>query len=236
MPTGARLLLAVFALCCGAARADDAPAEDWKKLTTKGELSVFRDASQKVTRYKVEGKVPANLFDLLAVVADIEARTKWVDSLTEARILEGDVEDTVTIYELYDLPWPAMDRDSVVQSVITQDLQHLEVNVAYAEVAHEAAPVKKEAVRMPTVRGAMHFQYVDRHTSFVQVIIGVDMGGAIPKFIVDGFARQAPVKTVEGLLKQVARTRGTYADFVDRHVAEARLVCEVPFELDDGTP
>ena len=221
--------LLVLAFAAGA-RAAAPAAEHWALIYKQGALGIYQEVSQGQPTYKAEGIVAANLFDLLAVLSDIGRRPQWVENLKESRILEGNVDSKVVIYEEYHLPWPCQNRDSVVESVIHQNLAKLEVAVDYHEVTNPKAPPRAGVTRMPVLHGSMLFRYVDRTHSFARVIIGMKVGGDLPDWAVNHFARQAPLLPIEGLLRQVKRSRGQYDAFIRLHEAEARKVCEIPFE------
>lgn len=221
-------------MCCAAtpAFADAPPAEHWELLYKHGSVSLSRDDTGKLPAFKAEGVIEANLFDVLAVLSDIPHRTEWMKDLERTRIVSGDVESKVVIYEEYHLPWPVQNRDSVVESTIHQDLKELEVDVDYHEVTSNQAPVRVGIVRMPAVRGSMVFRYIDETHAYARVIIELDVGGALPKWAVKRFVKEAPVMTLDGLVKQVAATQGHYAEFIKRHVAEAHAQSQVAFQVD----
>lgn len=222
------LILLVLALPLSAA----AEPEHWKLLYREGTLLVSRDDSGALPAFKAEGTVEANLFDLMAVLADIPRRKEWMKDLVESRIVDGAIETQVVIYEQYHLPWPCSNRDSVVESTIHQDLKKLEVAVDYHDVTSDKAPPRDGVTRMPSVRGTMLFRYLDKTHSYARVIIRLDVGGHLPQWAVNQFVKQAPVKTLSGLVREVRESQGRYADFIRTHVAEARAQAAIPFELD----
>ncbi len=229
----AGVLLGVLLLAAARARAEPPNPESWELLYREDGLSVSADTTQHHPRYRAEGVIEANLFDLMAVLGDIDHRTQWMGGLAETRIVDGDVEKKVVIYEQYSLPWPCSNRDSVVESVITRNYRTLEVGVEYHETLRADVPPRGGVTRMPQVRGTMYFRYIDKTHSFARLVISLDVGGRLPEWAVNRFVRKAPVLTIEGLTKQVRKTRGTYRDFVTAHVAQARLEAQVPFEASD---
>jgi hypothetical protein len=154
---------------------------------------------------------------VLAILSDVKRRPEWVKDLVETSILEGDVESKVIIYEHFHLPWPFSDRDSVVESTITKDLERREVRVAYHDVRHDKPPVRDGIERMPKVSGNMLFRYLDPQHCFAQFTISLSVGGSLPGFIVNQVVSQAPVDTLEGLMKQVRKTSGDYREFIRRY-------------------
>lgn len=208
-------------------------AESWELLYRKGPLAVYVDEAAAVPTFKAESTIPAHLFDVLAVLSDTARRPEWVRDLKESRIVQGDVQTKVVIYERFHLPWPLSDRDSVVESVIEQNLKKLEVLVRYREVSHPKELVRSGITRMPVVRGSMYFRYVNKQASFARIIMTLDVGGLLPEFAVSRFVRQAPAITLDGLLRQVRKTTGKYQGFVRQIAEKARAHSELPFDWDD---
>ena len=212
------------------AKAEIAQSYAWSKLYETDLFTVYSDERGPAPVFKAEGYIDANIFDVLAVLADVSRRTEWVDNLIKARIVEGEIDHDVTIYEQYFLPWPCDNRDTVVRSVIEKDLTKLEVKVKYHRVKHSKVPVYEDVTRMPVVQGDMTFTYAGCNRSFARMILALDVGGHFPQWAVNQFVKRAPVKTLEGLLEQVARTRGQYTDFIGRYKAQASTLSALPLD------
>lgn len=222
----------VVACACVAATAAAAEPGSWKLAYRHHGLSVYQDGSDSKPSYMIEGIIDANLFSVLAILADVGHRTEWVRDLKESRIVDGNVEKAVVIYERYHLPWPCRDRDALVYSEIFEDDANLAVTVKYHEVVRADVPPRPGVVRMPATRGSMFFRYVDRGHSFARVVVRLDVGGRIPGFIVNWVARQVPAITVDGMLRRIQATRGKYDAFVRAHADLARQRTRIPFEVE----
>ncbi|MHB8420995.1 MAG: START domain-containing protein [Myxococcales bacterium] len=215
-----------------AASAGAVETEHWKLAYRHHGLSVYQDGTDSRPCYLIEGPIGANLFSVLAVLADVSHRTEWVRDLKESRIVEGNVEKAVVIYERYHLPWPCHDRDAVAYSEIFEDDANLAVTVKYHEVVRPDVPERSGIVRMPSTRGSMFFRYLDKDHCFARVLVRLDVGGRIPGFIVNWVARQVPAITVDSLLKRVQATRGRYDGFIRAHAAAARQRSKIQFDVD----
>lgn len=212
------------------AQVEASEAYSWSKLYETDLFTVYSDERGPAPVFKAEGYIDANIFDVLAVLADVSRRTEWVDNLIEALIVEGKIDHDVTIYEQYFLPWPCDNRDTVVRSVIEKDLKRLEVKVKYHRVKHPKVPEYEDVTRMPVVQGDMTFTYAGCNRSFARMILALDVGGHFPRWAVNQFVKRAPVKTLEGMLEQVARTRGQYTDFIGRYKAQASSLSALPLD------
>ena len=94
-------------------------------------------------------------------MADVKRRREWLPDIVDSRILEGDVESRIVIWERFHLPWPLSDRDCVVESTIHKDYANHAVTVDFHEVEHPAMPPVPGLVRVAAVRGRMAFRSVD---------------------------------------------------------------------------
>lgn len=85
------------------------------------------------------------------MISDVSRRKEWLPDVTLSRILEGDIESRVVIYERINMPWPVKNRDCVVESVITKDFNRGEVVVTYKQVTHKEVPPGPGYVRILVV-------------------------------------------------------------------------------------
>lgn len=205
--------LAMIFLACGLSAA--ASAETWTFLYQKDDIKVYGDDSMPRS-FRAEGTFAADMFELLAVFADVPRRTEWIKGLTEARVIAGDTESLVRIYSRYDLPWPAADRDSVIESVIEKNFEAGEVVVAFTGVEDERAPRINGVVRTPVTEGRISIRNSGDNQVFVRYQLKLDSGGALPKWIVNQFTKNVPINTLTALKAQVEKTRGQYRDFILR--------------------
>lgn len=169
--------------------------------------------------YKAEGSVNIPLAELAAVLVDIPRQKEWVSHLEESRLLEGDILTRSVVYSRYDLPWPAKDRDAVVESVVEEDVANAEVRVRFRNTTAPEAPPRSDCIRVPRSEG--NFTLTDTGNGSVRVsyTILLDPGGRLPGWIVRLFVRDAPVKTLRAFTAQVLSTRGQYTEFITENKA-----------------
>lgn len=202
----------VLALASTSARA-------WTPLySVDGEhaIQVFEEAGDPPA-YKAVGVLPVAFLELLAVLADVKRRPEWVHNLAEARLIGGDTETHTLIYSRYHLPWPAQDRDVVLESWIEPDPAHRTVGIRYKNAKNViAAPACDECVHVPLTEGEVLLRDAGNAVA-VSYAIKMDSGGWLPGWLVQSFVKDAPVKTLRALEAQVKKTHGQYEDFIARH-------------------
>ena len=207
-----RLILALLPI----ASAPVEGADSWTLLYQEEGIIVFEDGGNPPS-YKAEGTLAADQFELLAVLADIPRRTEWVNQLVETRAVEGDPESEVLMYSRFNLPWPVADRDSTIRSKINVDYERREVRVRFHTVEKASLPPKDGIVRVPLAKGEFFIKAKEPQSVFVRYQLTMDPGGWLPEWVAKMFVKEAPVRTLRALAKQVEQTRGQYRDFIHRH-------------------
>jgi len=210
----ARLAFSFLVLTCIATNAWARPEIRWEYMYTKSGLNMYEAIGTSLPTYKAEGIIPVNLLDLLAVISDVPRRPEWLPDIDESRILEGDIESRVIIYERFDMPWPVTDRDCVVESVIYKDFAHGVVTVTFKEIEHPAKPPVEGLVRIPIMRGQMQFSYLDSDRTVATYEATLDIDTSLPDWLFQIALRRLPIFTLEAITQQVKRTRGQYNAFV----------------------
>lgn len=188
-------------------------AQEWAYLYEKGGFKAFERKGHPVA-YRAEGKVDLSLAEVAAVLVDCKRHHEWVNRLVESRLLEGDPLSRSVIYSRYGLPWPAKDRDAVMESVVQESPKAGEVRVRFRNVQHEDAPVSDKCIRVPICDGDFLLKDLGGQSVWVCYTIRLDPGGWLPDWVVRLFVRDAPYSTLRSFQSQVQKTRGQYAGFI----------------------
>ncbi len=164
--------------------------------------------------YKAEGRVDIPLAELAAVLVDVPRQKEWVNRLVESRLIEGDIVARSVVYSRYALPWPAKDRDAVIESVVEEDINQAEIRVRFWNTTSSAVPPRSDCIRVPRSEGEFTLKDTGHGSVLVIYTIRLDPGGWLPGWIVRLFVRDAPVKTLRAFKAQVLKTRGQYSAFI----------------------
>lgn len=190
-----------------------AGAADWTFLYEKAGFRAYEMKGHPVA-YKAEGTVKLSLAEVAAVLVDTQRQREWVNHLAESRTLSGDPLVRSIIYSRYSLPWPAADRDAVIESVVEEDIARGEVKVRFWNATSPAAPSGTGCIRVPVSDGNFLLRELGKDSIFVSYTIRLDPGGWLPDWIVRVFVRDAPYSTLRAFQAQVMRTRGQYDGFI----------------------
>ena len=215
--TKARWVLSALVLLpclAGPARGQD----DWTLVTEEDGVEVSQRPvpGRSLPVLRGIGVVEANLFEVLAVIRDVERLNEWVHTCIESRLLGIEGDAVAYAYTRSDAPWPVSDRDVVVRSETLVLEAGAEVHIRFRSVEHDSQGEVDGVVRMPRLRGHYRLRVTEAGRTRVEYQVDADPGGRLPTWLVRRTARDIPLRTIVNLRKQVARTRGEYADFVRR--------------------
>jgi hypothetical protein len=162
------------------------------------------------------GVIHAGIFDVLAVISDIKRYPQWVESCKEARLLKKINELERMIYQRTDVPWPISDRDSVNRSLAVVDLKRQRVNIKFWAIKSKRKPPVDGVVRMVKLRGHYLLTALGANKTRIDFKVDADPGGLLPTWLAKLATRRLPLKSIQGLRKQVRRTKGWYAKRIKR--------------------
>jgi hypothetical protein len=208
----------ILLLCSGTGRADEKTAP-WEPVRDEDGIAVVSRtvATSPLREFRGNGRVEAPLAAVLAVIRDCPHRPEWMYQALESHVVEESDRRQVS-YTLNSAPWPATDRDIVVQSDISVDSALHILFVDFHEVTDPRAPPQKGAVRMPLVRGHWALHPVDHgRATMVEYQVHADPGGSVPSWVINRVSKKLPWETIQGLRRQTARRR--YPEYEARFAA-----------------
>jgi hypothetical protein len=202
-------LLSLVAACsAAAARAD----ESWRAL--------YRDDGIDLSERDVEGRalpdlrgeveIPADAYEILAVILDVPAQPKWMWNCRESRVLASESDSAQLVYQVLRAPWPAKDRDVVLHGEARViEAGRLRVNFASQEDA--SMPPVAGRVRMAQLEGEFELVALDLTQTRVSYTMIADPGGILPLVFRRAALRESVFDTLVGLRRRVSETHGQYA-------------------------
>lgn len=197
-----------LALAAAAARGD----EGWLPSYTADGVSVSERpaAGRALPDFRGEVEIPADAYEVLAVIVDVAAQTKWMWACLESRIVARESDSTSVVYQVIDAPWPVTDRDVVLRSQ-TRVLAPGRLSVRFATHSDPAVPPVPGLVRMARLDGEFELVALDPTHTRVTYTVAADPAGSLPQLIARRTVRESPFDTLVGLRRRVAETHGQYA-------------------------
>lgn len=231
MGTRITLAAALFLGLCATALATE---PGWEKERTQDGLTVYTKAREgrALPLVKAEGLIPENMYEILAVLNDVERHTQWMAKMRESTLVSRRDDFNLRLYQIFDAPWPVTDRDAVLLVHVEYDRERQRIGVHFRNVrTHPHAP---GLVRLPQLDIMVRLRFAGPHKTWVRYQMDVDPGGQIPNWVMRWILRRLPFRTLEKLRKQVQRTRGKYSLFLDKWDPNRKM--KAPDEGSIGPP
>jgi ribosome-associated toxin RatA of RatAB toxin-antitoxin module len=194
------LLLLVLGLKSASAQ------NDWKLSTEKEGIKIYTSMlpDSKVKAIKVEANFDATPSQLVALVMDVNTAPDWVYHVKSAKLVKQVSPTELYYYSEVNLPWPVANRDFVAHLTVTQDPGTKVVTIDGPAVTG-VVPVKKGIVRIDNSIGKWIITPMGQNQVHVEYSIHVDPGGALPAWLVNIFATDAPMKIFKSLKVQLTK-------------------------------
>jgi len=199
-----KLLAIVFLL---ALRLLPASAQsEWNLRAEKDGIKIYsrQMPDSKVKAIKVETMLKATASQVVAVVMDVNASTEWVYHVKQSAIVKQVSPGELYYYAEVSLPWPAANRDFVAHLTVSQNPDTKVVTIDGPAVPG-LVPVKKGIVRIENSIGKWVLTPLGRDQIKVEYTIHVDPVGALPSWLVNMFATEAPLQIFRSMKRQLQK-------------------------------
>lgn len=192
------------------------PAVVWTTLYLRQDILVEKGtlADSPYHALRGTGIVPARIGRLISILYEYNRANEWVRQLVESKGLRDNQSGSV-VWQRYDIPWPAKNRDFVylAEPVFDEDKKFFQALLT--DVSRMKAPLTKaERARLPNqsccvmgkiIYGRWQFRSIEPEKTCARVDIMFDPGGRLPAFIVNRFQRDWPFATIRGLQAQALK-------------------------------
>ena len=192
-------------------------APKWEKIHQEKGVTVYkRDSSLgDLPDFKATTTVDGSIFDVIAVIRDVDRREEWVFRCEDSKVVKRDTDFEVLLYHRTDSPWPTSDRDAAITTRLYEIKAGQEYLAHFKGVKNKLIPKRDDAVRLPIIEGYYRLKLINNHKTHVTYFVHLDPGGYIPRFLVRMTTHEFPTTTLIGLRRQVKNTikSGIYKEF-----------------------
>jgi ribosome-associated toxin RatA of RatAB toxin-antitoxin module len=191
-------------------------SDEWRHLTTKDGIEVSEQevSGRAYPTFRGVGTVDANLYDVFAVIADVDRYTEWMHNCVDAHRIRRESETVQYSYNRIGAPWPVRDRDVVLRSKMIVVEPGRELHVRFGSVEDDSVGPVKGVVRMRRLEGHYKLEALGPEQTRVEYQVGADPGGRLPAWLVKRNTRDLPLRTLLNLRQQVTKTHGQYDDSI----------------------
>lgn len=190
----------------------------WEQVASEEGITVYSKQApgRGFPTFRGVGLVGADIFQVMAVLSDIERYPQWADRCMEARLLEKKSEFERILYNRTDSPWPVEDRDAVFHSVAHVDLKKMVVNIRFQAVRSERMRPIAGVVRMNWLRGHYVLSFKGPGKTLVDYQVDANPGGLLPTWLAKMATRRLPLFTIRNLRTQCKKTEGWYKTRIEQ--------------------
>ena len=169
--------------------------------------------------FRATGILGHNLYELLAVLDDVPRHLEWMVRMSASDTIEQLSDVDRVIYNRCDVPWPASDRDSVMQVLAEFNRERHYVKLRFLRIKHPLRPELEGVVRIPDLTSEAELTALGPNKTKVSYLIDIDPGGSLPSWLVEWVVERIPYQMLKKLQKQIIKTKGTYGGFINRYGA-----------------
>ncbi|HPI93497.1 MAG TPA: START domain-containing protein [Deltaproteobacteria bacterium] len=181
--------------------------EPWKLAKDAENIKVYTRPvpGSDANEFKGVAEVDAPLEVILEVFKDIPSFPQWYGFCKEIRLLKQDAENHRIIYFVLETTGPVKDRDMVIDTKDTKDLQAGKATIVMTAFKEDYVPRTGKYVRMTDMAGSAVLTRVDQDTTGVVYTVKADPAGYIPSFISNMLQKEQPFLTLKGLREMVKK-------------------------------
>lgn len=199
-------LVGVCLLCVvNVAWAQEPAAEpQWQETRNADGIQVYSRQwpGDPVVQVKAVAVIDAAITRIVDVLDNHAEHPQWVPYLEEARVLQSFSATEQLIYNRFDAPWPATDRDYVYRVHSRQGGDGV-ISYTMKSEASELMPEQPGIVRAELLAGIYTLTPVSETQTKVEFAFRADPRGSLPRWLVNIIQRGFPFKSLRGLRERV---------------------------------
>lgn len=173
----------------------------WVLKKDKNGIEVYTKSSPNSEYKSIKAITTFNtpLKTILNVITDADSHSKWINNCTRSELFRSFGDSAIIFYEYYHLPWPASDRDIVVETKIRYEDPKSITLISKGNPGYIAA--KDGVVRIPEFSGTWTLSL--QHDGSIRgiYIATINPGGYLPAWLVNMFITNGPYDSFVNMKK-----------------------------------
>ncbi len=182
--------------------------EKWELKKDENDIAVYtrRLNNEKYKEIRVLCEFKAPVEKLINILQDVNHHKDWVYKTTKSWLISRKNADTLFYYSEISLPWPASNRDAVVQLAVANDTLNKKTIITVTSMPG-LIPEKPNLVRVPYSLGQYFITSLPGNHIKIDYTLSVSPGGSLPAWLVNYTATIGPYNTFMSLKKLVEGAR-----------------------------
>lgn len=180
----------------------------WEPVTEEEGIRVWQRAvpGTSLVEFRGRGIVKENYQNILAVLANFDRKTEWMESCVGSHLIEALGPGRSVMYNRTGSKFPLVsDRDVVMESKVDVDSAKRRISIDVWSVEHKKMPPVDDVVRMPNLRARWILEVKGPQETRVTYQVRADPGGALPHWVVNLAAKKMPLHTLRNLRQQAKK-------------------------------
>lgn len=200
-----RILLLIMILAGTQVQGNAQEEQGFVLQTVEDEISVWvRPEANDDLTVRVAVKTATTVSAVRAVFDNAPAYPRWVHRCAEAGILSGGTANAYTYYSRVNLPFPFSDREVV--AAITQSIDpKTGVFTRIINSTPDAMPLNKGVQRVKVYDSVWKVEPLPAGEALLTCTVRSAAGAGLPKWLRREIMTGGPVKSLKGLVKELAR-------------------------------
>jgi hypothetical protein len=158
-------------------------------------------------------QINGTLSELAAALLDINGYKAWQYKTSSVRVLNRISDREVVYYTEVEAPVLTSNRDFVIRLTVDPDPMTKGMVVEAVSIP-DYIPAVEDVIRVPYSRARWSVTPAGPGRLAVEYVIDIDLGGAVPPWIVNLFAAKAPYETFKSLREVIGNYRGQRVSFL----------------------
>lgn len=177
----------------------------WELIEDVDGIQTFKreSANEDTVAVMGRGEIDAPLNLVASVLLDLNHSKEWMDDLKESRAVKILNENERYVYNHVGTPFVLKDRDFFLLAHLQIDAPQKLLTLKMHSVESPLAP-QTDYVRAQMKAGEFILKAKEQKT-LIECSMDIDLGGNIPKWIVNSYQRQWARNTIQALRKQVTK-------------------------------
>jgi hypothetical protein len=203
-----KLILSVGSIAHMSVYVEAQPREDWQLEKDKNGIQVFTRhlPGSRLKEIKLHGEMTGTLTQLVAFFSDVDQYSKVLYKNKTARLIRQVSETELYYYAESQMPWPATNRDLVVQLRFGYDKASGTLHINTTSVP-DLIPPKNGIERVSVWQAAWLVRPVSEKKMLIDYTCQVDPGGKLPAWLVNATVAIGPYETFLSIQEKIQLPR-----------------------------
>ncbi len=178
----------------------------WQLQSNTNGIEIYRATvtGTPIVPFKAVMTIPGTIEEVSLVLEDIPRRGDWISHYGQSMVLERGSDYDQVEYLRIAMPWPVIDRTTLIRVRISVSDDRSTATLAAESVDSHPRDSLPSLVRAQVYASTMQLKQIGEQVE-VRSLVFIDPRGRIPLWAVHYYTSRVAQATLEGLRRQVAR-------------------------------